>query len=87
MPDTPIGCEEALKALAAYLDGELPGQAHADVHRHLETCQSCYSRAEFERRLADQLAGLGQQPPDAAFQDRIRTLLAGFVTHPQPEDR
>jgi anti-sigma factor (TIGR02949 family) len=85
MTERVIGCEEALRALAAYLDQELPADEYDTVHRHLETCQSCFSRAEFERRLGTQLADLGRHAPEPAFQGRIRRLLDGF--NDQPEDQ
>lgn len=78
-----LNCEEALRALVAFLDGELPPDARQDVHRHLETCQSCYSRAEFERRLAEQLASLGRHAPEPEFALRIRSLLANIAEHPE----
>lgn len=87
MTERNIGCEAALRALAAYLDGELGGEEQGDVSRHLETCQSCYSRAEFERRMGSHLAALGQRAPEPAFQDRIRQLLADFTDQPADEGK
>jgi anti-sigma factor RsiW len=86
MTEPLIGCEEALRALAAFLDGELPGDEHTHVHQHLETCQSCYSRAEFERRLGAQLADLGRHDLEPAFHGRMRQLLASFADHPAREE-
>jgi predicted anti-sigma-YlaC factor YlaD len=74
-----IGCEEALRLLAAHLDGELDGVEHVEVQRHLEQCRSCYSRSEFERRLKGQLADLRAQPMPVAFEARIRALMDRFV--------
>lgn len=73
-----IECEEALRRLARYLDGELGDRENAEVERHLEVCRSCWSRTEFERRLRNRLADLGQEDVDPDFEDRIRTLLRGF---------
>ena len=73
-----IECEEAVRRLARYLDGELGDREDAEVERHLETCRSCWSRAEFERRLRSRLADLVQAEVDPDFEDRIRTLLRGF---------
>ncbi|MEW5918655.1 MAG: zf-HC2 domain-containing protein, partial [Gemmatimonadota bacterium] len=44
MTHEPINCEEALRHLADFLDGELHGTVHTSVQQHLETCRSCYSR-------------------------------------------
>jgi anti-sigma factor RsiW len=72
-------CEDALKVLAAYLDGELPGADEKALNHHLGTCRSCYSRAEFERRLKSELGRLREHPLEAAFRERIDGLLRQFV--------
>lgn len=82
MTDHPGGtmrCEEALRLLAAFLDGELDSEERVDVERHLDACRSCYSRAEFERRLQAQLATLGRREPDPAFAARLQGLVRRFT--------
>jgi len=80
MSDTRIiTCEEALRLLAAHLDGELGWPQRDDVQRHLQVCRSCFSRAEFERRLKAQLAGLREQPVGSDFETRIRDLIERFA--------
>lgn len=76
--DRDIACEEAVRRLARYLDGELGGREEAEVERHLETCRSCWSRAEFERRLRSRLGELRGGEVDPEFEERIRGLLGGF---------
>lgn len=73
-----IRCEEALRHLAAYLDGELGEGKRAEVRGHLETCRSCWSRAEFERRLRDRMSELreGEVTPD--FERRVRQMIQRF---------
>lgn len=83
MSERTIGCEEALRLLAAYLDGE--STDCGDVARHLETCRSCYSRAEFERALRARLQELGRRDPEPAFAERIRGLVREFTRQPKPE--
>ena len=72
---TIMRCEDALRLLAQYLDRELSDGDHAEVDRHLHTCRSCFSRAEFERRLKGEVTGLGTSDVPPALQDRIRALL------------
>lgn len=76
--DRRIRCEEAVRRLAEYLDGELSGRRDAEVERHLETCRSCWSRAEFERRIRARLADLREDRVRPEFERRIRTLLGRF---------
>lgn len=73
---TSLSCDDALRLLAQYLDRELGDGDRAEVEQHLATCRSCFSRAEFERRLKDELARLGSSEVPPALKDRIRVLLA-----------
>lgn len=76
----PIDCEEALRLLAAFLDHELHPTEREGVERHLEICRSCFSRAEFERRLKAEIGRLGREEISTAFELRVRRLLASFPT-------
>lgn len=71
-------CSEALRLLATHLDRELDSDTHAEMEHHLETCRSCYSRAEFEARLKDNLAELGNEPVPAELSARLQTLVQTF---------
>ena len=71
-------CEEAIRLLMRHLDGDLAEAERADVQHHLDSCRGCGSRAEFERRLRDQLAGLHVAPVAPDFEGRIRHLVARF---------
>lgn len=74
-----LTCEEALRFLAAYLDGELDAAPGEELESHLARCRSCYSRVEFERRMKAELAALGRAPVAPAFAERIRRLLQQFT--------
>lgn len=74
----PINCEEALRTLAAFLDGELHVRDREGLERHLEACRSCFSRAEFERRLKSEIRRLGRDEIPPRFEQRIRRLLGSF---------
>jgi anti-sigma factor (TIGR02949 family) len=78
----PMDCDEALRLLAAYLDDELHPGAHEGVERHLELCRSCFSRAEFERRLKREINRLGREQIPPTFEQRVRRLLDSFVPSP-----
>jgi anti-sigma factor (TIGR02949 family) len=76
-PDN-IGCEEALRRLAEFIDCELSDSEQDNVERHLRTCRSCYSRAEFESRLKQRLSALSGDDAPTKSRDRIRKLIQGF---------
>jgi anti-sigma factor RsiW len=78
-------CEEALRLLAAYLDGELGGDQHQAMEHHLSLCRSCCSRAEFERHLKVQLGDLRRAGVRPAFEQRIRELISQFASSAAPE--
>jgi anti-sigma factor (TIGR02949 family) len=78
-PNDVLSCEDALRLLAEHLDRELDARAHAQVERHLDTCRSCYSRAEFETGLRASLADLGHEPVGPALAGRIHTLISNFT--------
>lgn len=73
-----IDCEAALRHLFDFLDHELDGDERDAMQRHLSTCRSCYSRANFERRLKEKLHELRCDEPAVAAQERIRRLLQSF---------
>lgn len=78
MPDI-RNCEDALRLLAAHLDRELDAATRARMVAHLETCRSCYSRAEFEQRLKKSLAELGHEPVRPELSTRVRSLIRSFA--------
>ena len=73
-----IGCEQALKHLLAYLDQDLGGIKQREVEHHLEICRSCFSRAEFEKRLKIKLREMGRVSVWDSFEKRIKTILGRF---------
>ncbi len=50
-----IPCDEASARLFEYLDGELEGVSEEEVRRHLEVCERCYPRVQFERHFLEAL--------------------------------
>jgi hypothetical protein len=77
-----ITCDEALRLLAVFLDGELEGHSHVAVEQHLEVCRSCYSRLEFERRLKVEIGRLRREEISSGFEARVRSLLDSFESPP-----
>lgn len=74
----PMRCEEALKNLFLYLDQDLNPVKRQQMEQHLVACRSCYSRAEFERKLKEKLADLGRGQVSEPFQQRINALFHKF---------
>ena len=72
-------CQEALEVLASFLDGELEDGTGAQVEKHLATCKSCYSRAEFERRLKARMTHSARDEVGAELRQRVRHLIDRFA--------
>lgn len=78
-------CDEALRRLEDYLDGELASHALRMVHEHLDTCASCTAQFQFEASL---LKGIRQRlqrpdlPPDLV--SRIRRMLDEAANRVRP---
>ncbi|MGH8621776.1 MAG: anti-sigma factor family protein [Burkholderiales bacterium] len=77
-----LTCEEALRFLAAYLDGELDDATDRDLESHLARCRACYSRVDFEKRLKQHVGTLGRSEVRPEFVERIHKLLSGFTPSP-----
>lgn len=73
-----LSCEEVIKALFAYLDGELDAGRQADIEQHLRRCRDCFTRAEFERRLRARVAETGTAAAPERLRQRLRHLLDDF---------
>jgi mycothiol system anti-sigma-R factor len=68
-------CEEVLKDIETYLDGELGPGGAARVAGHLSQCRPCFDRAEFQRRL-HQLVGIKCRTESPAhLWRRVRLML------------
>ena len=74
---TPLNCEQALARVFEFIDHELKPHEREAMREHLHTCKSCFSRAEFERRLKGKLKELREET-DPAAQDRIEKLFKSW---------
>jgi anti-sigma factor (TIGR02949 family) len=73
-----IDCEQALRMIYQFIDHELGGSEREAMQRHLHTCKSCFSRAEFERRLKEKVGGLREKREVPEVCMRISRLLKTF---------
>ena len=71
----PIDCEQALARIFELIDHELKSEEREAMQHHMDTCKSCFSRVEFERRLKAKLKTLREEQTSAAARERIEELL------------
>ena len=68
-------CEELLRLLGEYLDGELEGAAGQELREHLHGCEPCKVVVDNVRQtITVYNAGKPYQPP-AEFQKRLYSLV------------
>lgn len=76
--DTSGNCQDALRDLERYLDGELPEENLSTIRTHLSACYPCADRASFEEQLRAIIRErcAEQTPPDlhAAIRRRLDEL-------------
>jgi anti-sigma factor (TIGR02949 family) len=73
-----LDCDEVMRQLFDYLDGEVDETAEHEIHNHIDECRSCFSRVEFEKTLKDKIrAGKGEAPP-GSLRDRVADLMKSF---------
>ena len=73
-----IECEEAIRIMLEYLDGELHDHDNESMDDHLESCRSCYSRMEFETRFKDMVSGVQNKAAPTALNDRIKKIVKDY---------
>ena len=44
-------CNETIRELHAFLDGELPDDVRAHIHVHLDSCMDCLQAFDFQAEL------------------------------------
>lgn len=75
-------CEEALRELYVFLDGELTEERRSLIARHLDDCNPCLEVFDFEAelRLVIQQKCREQVPPELRM--RIEQVLRSTATAP-----
>lgn len=73
-----IDCEEAVRMLLQYLDNELERPNQDAMEQHLQSCRSCFSHMEFEKRLKNMIRDSNTEAAPADLRARIRKLTERF---------
>ena len=76
IPDCGPECEETLREIERFLDGELEPVLRAVITRHLSMCTPCTDRAEFRKHLKDLIASkcAGDAIPEDLL-SRVKALI------------
>ncbi len=72
-------CEETLKEIERFLDGELDVLSEGQVTHHLSDCNPCMERAEFRKHVKELVhEKCGEQTLPAGLSEKIEDLLRSF---------
>jgi anti-sigma factor RsiW len=66
-----VNCNNVSHLLSAYMDGELLGYEHRQIHHHLQQCVSCREEYESLLQLKRLLGALSVREPGRAFADEM----------------
>ncbi len=82
MPQPGPGCQDVVTMFSRRLEGEIDGNACADLEKHLESCAACRGRCDSLRSTLTlcRNAGSAQVPPEIARS--VREALRQFVSAP-----
>jgi len=76
MSDCGPECEETLRRIEAFLDGEVEPGLRAVIDKPLSGCSPCTQKADFRRHLKDVIASsCGQEALPSGFVQRILSRL------------
>jgi anti-sigma factor (TIGR02949 family) len=64
-----MDCEQVVRTLWDYLDGELTDERMNEVRAHLKACRGCFPHFDFERAFLDALA---KSKEEQAAPDELR---------------
>ena len=70
-----IDCDEVMRQLFDFLDGEVDEKAEHEIHHHIDECRSCFTRVEFERVLKERIRASKEEPLPESLQNRITDLM------------
>ncbi len=73
---SPIDCEQVLRQIELYLDGELEPSLRVEIDGHLGACGPCMDRSDFKSHLRELLkarCGCEDLPPHLL--ERVETVL------------
>ncbi len=70
-----IDCDEVMRQLFDFLDGEVDETAEHEIHHHIDECRSCFSRVEFERVLKERIRASKDEDLPESLQNRVADLM------------
>ncbi len=83
MSEHGVNCEETLKEIERFLDGELDQGAQGQISHHVSDCHPCMQRVEFRRSLKLMISTkCGTESVPDELGQKIRALIHELDPHP-----
>jgi anti-sigma factor (TIGR02949 family) len=73
-----VSCQEVLKRILEFIDGELEEISKDQIEQHLQDCRHCFDRLEFERLLKSRINRLKDDEVSEQLRKRIGHLIENF---------
>jgi mycothiol system anti-sigma-R factor len=70
-----VSCDDAVRQLYGYLDGELTEERRAAIAAHLDGCAPCIGAAKFEAELRSVIADRCHERVPDALRERVAASL------------
>lgn len=74
-----LSCEEVLKELYCFIDGEVSEELARDIDQHIHKCHECFGRAEFERRLKNRIGETGESTVPDTLKSRLDDIFKNQI--------
>ena len=75
-PMAMLECEEVMRSLWDYLDGELTPDRMQEIRAHIDMCKRCYPQYQFERSF---LEALGARQPVHPHPELVRRKIMALL--------
>lgn len=73
-----ISCQEALRLVNEFIDGELDGVSSEEVKTHFELCKRCYPHLKLEHHFREALRrACSREKASASLRERVRGICSG----------
>jgi len=80
----PSPCEQAIRELYVYIDGELTDEKRSTIKGHLDDCNPCFEAFDFEAELRIVIAArCTEEVPDSLRNRIAEQLSAAFPQSPE----
>ena len=70
-----VDCQDALRDLYGYLDGEITDERRARIREHVEDCGPCLNAFDFEVDLRQLVAKTCQTEAPSSLRDRVARAI------------